>query len=40
MIIDNLSAAEKYYPLHPLFEKAFGYLQSLNFQHAEEGITG
>jgi YhcH/YjgK/YiaL family protein len=37
MIIDNLSAAEKYYPLHPLFEKAFGYLQSLNFQHAEEG---
>ncbi len=37
MIIDNLSAAEKYYPLHPLFEKAFGYLQLLDLQHMEEG---
>lgn len=37
MVIDNLSAAEKYYPLHPLFEKAFGYLQALDLQHIEEG---
>ena len=37
MIIDNLSAAEKYYKMHPLFEKAFGYLKSLDLQHIEEG---
>lgn len=37
MIIDNLSAAEKYYPIHPLFRKAFEYLNSLDLQHAEEG---
>ncbi|HRN56189.1 MAG TPA: YhcH/YjgK/YiaL family protein [Agriterribacter sp.] len=37
MIIDNLSAAEKYYKLHPLFGKAFGYLRSLDLQHTEEG---
>lgn len=37
MIIDNLSAAEKYYPLHPLFEKAFGYIRSLDLQRTEEG---
>ncbi|MEO6221146.1 MAG: YhcH/YjgK/YiaL family protein [Ginsengibacter sp.] len=37
MIIDNLSNAEKYFCLHPLFVKAFEYIRSQNLQTIEAG---
>lgn len=37
MIIDNLSNAEKYFCVHPLFAKAFEYIKSLNLEAIETG---
>jgi YhcH/YjgK/YiaL family protein len=37
MIIDTLSNAERYFCLHPLFEKAFAHIQSINLQKIEPG---
>ena len=37
MIIDNLSNAEKYFCLHPLFKKAFEYIQSQSLEAMEVG---
>jgi YhcH/YjgK/YiaL family protein len=37
MIIDTLSNAEKYFCIHPLFAKAFEYIQSQNIDTIEVG---
>lgn len=37
MIIDTLSNAEKYFCIHPLFAKAFEYINSLNLNTIEDG---
>ena len=37
MIIDTLTNAEKYFCAHPLFERAFGYAQSLDLESLEAG---
>lgn len=37
MIIDTLANAEKYFPLHPLFAKAFKFIHSVNFEEVETG---
>ncbi|MBS1920521.1 MAG: YhcH/YjgK/YiaL family protein [Bacteroidetes bacterium] len=37
MIIDNLTAAEKYYSLHPIFVRAFERLKSIDLQNIKEG---
>lgn len=37
MIIDTLENAEKYFKLHPLFEKAFAYINAQNFETIETG---
>ncbi len=37
MIIDNLSNADKYFCLHPLFAKAFEYILSRNLETIEVG---
>lgn len=37
MIIDNLSNAEKYFCIHPLFAKAFRYIASQNLESIEGG---
>ncbi len=37
MIIDNLKNAEKYYCLHPLFEKAFEFIHSQDLDNIEVG---
>jgi YhcH/YjgK/YiaL family protein len=37
MIIDSLSNAEKYFCVHPLFSKAFEYMQSKDLQAIEPG---
>lgn len=37
MIIDNLSNADKYFCLHPLFAKAFKYILSQNLETIEVG---
>lgn len=37
MIIDTLSNAEKYFCLHPLFEKAFTHIKSINLDTIEPG---
>lgn len=37
MIIDTLSNAEKYFCVHPLFAKAFEYIQSQNLETIEPG---
>ncbi len=37
MIIDNLSNAEKYFCIHPLFKKAFDYIRSQNLETIEVG---
>ncbi len=39
MIIDNLANAANYFDLHPLFEKAFDYINQLDLQGAETGTT-
>ena len=37
MIIDSLKSADTYFSLHPLFEKAFEYIQSQNLETIEVG---
>jgi biofilm protein TabA len=37
MIIDTLENAEKYFSVHPLFEKAFAYIQKTDLLHTPEG---
>jgi biofilm protein TabA len=37
MIIDSLSNAKKYFCVHPLFAKAFEYIQSQNLEIIEPG---
>lgn len=37
MIIDTLPNAERYFPLHPLFAKAFKFIQSVNLEQVETG---
>lgn len=37
MIIDTLSNASKYYSVHPLFQKAFEYIQQTNMDTVEMG---
>lgn len=37
MIIDTLQNASKYFSVHPLFEKAFQYVQSVNLSNHEDG---
>ncbi|MBC7948814.1 MAG: YhcH/YjgK/YiaL family protein [Chitinophagaceae bacterium] len=37
MIIDTVKNAGKYYHVHPLFEKAFAYIQSTNLETVEMG---
>lgn len=37
MIIDSLSNADKYFSVHPLFGKAFAYIQSLNLSEIAPG---
>lgn len=37
MIIDTLQNAEKYFPLHPLFSKAFKFIESVNLKELETG---
>ena len=39
MIVDNLSNAANYFNLHPLFEKAFEYVKSLDMSTVETGST-
>jgi len=39
MIIDNLANAANYFYLHPLFEKAFDYINKLDLQGAETGTN-
>lgn len=39
MIIDNIKSASQYVHLHPLFEKAFSYLKTINPATAETGKT-
>lgn len=37
MILDTLSNASRYNSLHPLFEKAFAFIQSNNLEEMEDG---
>ena len=37
MIIDSLKNASRYYSVHPRFEKAFSYIQSLDLDQLEPG---
>jgi YhcH/YjgK/YiaL family protein len=37
MILDTLSNAARYTSVHPLFEKAFAYLQSMDLSEMEDG---
>ncbi len=37
MIIDTLSNTDKYFPIHPLFAKAFEYIRSQNLQTIDVG---
>lgn len=39
MIIDNLANAANYFDLHPLFEKAFEYINKLDLEGAPAGTT-
>jgi len=39
MIIDNLANAANYFDLHPLFEKAFEYINKLDLEGAPTGTT-
>ena len=38
MIIDSLDNASKYFAIHPLFEKAFAYINSINLVAIAPGI--
>ena len=40
MIIDTLANAKKYYCVHPLFEKAFAYISSVDLAAMEPGKYG
>ena len=37
MIIDTLNNASKYFCIHPLFEKAFTWIQQADLENAEDG---
>ncbi|MCW3092581.1 MAG: hypothetical protein JWP81_3650 [Ferruginibacter sp.] len=37
MIIDSLDSAHKYFSIHPLFEKAFAYINSVSLSEIEPG---
>jgi len=37
VIIDTLSNAKRYFPLHPLFSKAFKFIESVNLKEVETG---
>ena len=37
MIIDSLESASKYFAVHPLFEKAFAYINSVDLDTIEPG---
>jgi biofilm protein TabA len=37
MIIDTLKNASKYFSVHPLFEKAFQYINTIDLQKQEDG---
>jgi YhcH/YjgK/YiaL family protein len=37
MIIDSLEQSEKYFDVHPLFEKAFAFINSQDFETVEAG---
>jgi biofilm protein TabA len=37
MIVDTLANANRYYSVHPLFKKAFEYINALNLETAEAG---
>jgi biofilm protein TabA len=37
MIIDTLQNASKYFSVHPLFEKAFAYISTIDLQNQEDG---
>jgi biofilm protein TabA len=37
MIIDTIQNASKYFSVHPLFEKAFAYISSIDLQKQEDG---
>ena len=37
MIIDTIQNASKYFSVHPLFEKAFAYINQLNLSNVEPG---
>ena len=39
MILDNLEKAANYFNLHPLFEKAFEYIRSLDMSNATTGTV-
>ncbi|WP_299823539.1 YhcH/YjgK/YiaL family protein [uncultured Pontibacter sp.] len=38
MVLDKLANAQRYYALHPLFEKAFSYLRDTNLATASTGV--
>ena len=38
MIIDSIDNAQKYFRVHPLFEKAFDYINSINLASVTPGI--
>ena len=37
MILDRIDNAERYYPMHPGFQKAFEYLKNMNYEAADDG---
>lgn len=37
MIIDSIQNASRYFSVHPLFEKAFGYIQQTDLANATDG---
>lgn len=39
MILDNLANAANYFNLHPLFEKAFDYVRTMDLQTVRPGVT-
>lgn len=39
MILDHLANAKNYVSLHPSFQKAFDYINSLDFDNLEDGKT-
>jgi YhcH/YjgK/YiaL family protein len=39
MIVDHIANAAKYFSLHPLFEKAFAFINSTDFNEMPDGKT-